>query len=157
MPDLFLEMLQRLVVVRCEDDNYNEDGDEAMSVVETQARSFDAGTIAPGGDIKVWMPVLNELCKWAVGEFEKDSKRQEFLDNYLLHIKYIIEHVLKLTAANLPGMYELLENFCMTEYGDEEDAKVTFVPMQSKGKQDVGKPGGWRVTQVCNPISSRSC
>ena len=45
----------------------------------------------------------------------------------------------------------------MTEYGDEEDANVTFVPMQPKGKQDVGKPGGWRVTQVCNPISSRSC
>jgi len=43
-----------------------------------------------------------------------------------------------------------IANFYMTEYGDEEDAKVTFVPMQSKGKQDVGKPGGWRVTQRAN-------
>merc|ERR1711936_1412898 len=43
-----------------------------------------------------------------------------------------------------------IANFYMTVYGDEEDAKVTFVPMQSKGKQDVGKPGGWRVAQRAN-------
>ena len=57
-----------------------------------------------------------------------------------------------LTSCQIPA----IANFYMTVYGDEEEANVTVVPMQSKGKQDVGKPGGWRVTQVCNPISSRS-
>ena len=57
-----------------------------------------------------------------------------------------------LTSYQIPA----IANFYMTVYGDEEEANVTVVPMQAKGKQDVGKPGGWRVTQVCNPISSRS-
>merc|ERR550534_3677869 len=43
-----------------------------------------------------------------------------------------------------------IANFYMTVYGDEEEANVTFVPMQSKGKQDVSKPAGWRVTQRAN-------
>merc|ERR550534_2601358 len=43
-----------------------------------------------------------------------------------------------------------IANFYMTVYGVEEEANVTFVPMQSKGKQDVGTPGGWRVTQRAN-------
>jgi len=43
-----------------------------------------------------------------------------------------------------------IANFYMTVYGDEEDANVTFVPMQPKGKQDVGKPVGWKVTERAN-------
>ena len=57
-----------------------------------------------------------------------------------------------LTSCQIPA----IANFYMTVYGDEEDANVTFVPMQPKGKQDVGKPVGWKVTEVCNPISLRS-
>ena len=57
-----------------------------------------------------------------------------------------------LTSCQIPA----IANFYMTVYGDEEDANVTFVPVQPKGKQDVGKPVGWKVTEVCNPISPRS-
>ena len=59
-------------------------------------------------------------------------------------------------VVHLSCQIPAIANFYTTVYGDEEDANVAFVPMQSKGKQDVGKPAGWRVTQVCNPISSRS-
>jgi len=43
-----------------------------------------------------------------------------------------------------------IANFYISVYGDEEEANVTFVPMQPKGKQDVGKPGGWRVSERAN-------
>ena len=52
MPALFEDLYYRLVKLGCEE---SDDGEDGMSLVETQARYFEAGTIAPTGDIKVWI------------------------------------------------------------------------------------------------------
>merc|ERR1712048_1068160 len=87
-----------------------------------QARNFEAGTIAPGSSIKVWMPIVNELCKWCVSELHKNEERRTFLDEYILHIKSILQHVIKLTAENLPGMNKIISEFCMEEFEKMENS-----------------------------------
>ena len=111
LPTMFDDLYMRMVRARCE----VQDNDE-YSMMEKQAKIFEAGTIAPAGDIKVWIPIVNELCKWCVAEYHDDATRAALLDEYLLHIKKIIEHVVNTTAFGIPGMHQLLSEYCAINY-----------------------------------------
>ena len=145
MSNVFEGLFNRLVrdAVEVQEEDWNEDESQPLSMFDRQAKKFLAGTENPGGFVTTTTPIVEELCKWLVGRYESDETRKSFLDNYLILIKKYLDHCIELTCANLPGMNKILTEYTEREF---EIMKTQFYAFDARIYQVYT---GDRKTSLC--------
>ena len=121
--DLYINLVREACEVD-ENDLWGDECDEPLTLIEKQAQKFIAGLNNPGGFVKNWKPIVEQLCKWFVGRYHSDKTRKAFLDKYLIHIKICLDRCVELSCAELPGINHILKNYITKEF---EKMKLKFL------------------------------
>src|SRR5699024_9064309 len=74
------------------------------------------------------------LSQAYINYFSNQSKKRDFIENYLEPINLIVEDIIEIILENKPGVYELFQNISALQYACMEPMIVdTVLPLWEKG------------------------